>query len=106
MIGLALAGVLLNGLNFGIEFRGGTEFRVLGVTNTQDYEAKAQDAGRGRDPGLRDDDDRRRQHRPRVQTEAAEAQQRRRAYRACGGLRRRGGAEDHAHRSELGSRGQ
>ena len=44
MIGLALAGVLLNGLNFGIEFRGGTEFRVLGVTNTQDYEAKAQDA--------------------------------------------------------------
>jgi preprotein translocase subunit SecF len=44
MIGLALAGILLNGLNFGIEFRGGTEFRVLGVTNTQDYEAKAQDA--------------------------------------------------------------
>ena len=44
MIGLALAGVLLNGLNFGIEFRGGSEFRVLGVSNTQDYEAKAQDA--------------------------------------------------------------
>src|SRR3546814_20563869 len=34
----------MNGLNFGIGFRGGSEFRVLGVTNTQDYEAKAQDA--------------------------------------------------------------
>ncbi len=44
MIGLALAGILLNGLNFGIEFRGGSEFRVLGVTNTQDYEARAEGA--------------------------------------------------------------
>ena len=44
LIAIALAGILLNGLNFGIEFRGGMEFRVLGVTNTQNYEAKAQEA--------------------------------------------------------------
>ena len=44
LIAVALAGILLNGLNFGIEFRGGSEFRVLGVTNTQDYESRAQDA--------------------------------------------------------------
>lgn len=41
---IALAGIFVKGLNFGIEFRGGTEFRVLGVTNTQDYEARAQEA--------------------------------------------------------------
>jgi preprotein translocase subunit SecF len=44
LIAIAVAGLLLNGLNFGIEFRGGSEFRVLGVTNSADYEAKAQDA--------------------------------------------------------------
>jgi preprotein translocase subunit SecF len=44
LIVLALVGIFAQGLNFGIEFRGGTEFRVLGVTNTQGYEDKAQGA--------------------------------------------------------------
>jgi preprotein translocase subunit SecF len=44
LIGLALLGFFWKGLNFGIEFRGGSEFRVSGVTSTQDYESKAQDA--------------------------------------------------------------
>ncbi|MDN5796934.1 MAG: protein translocase subunit SecF [Intrasporangium sp.] len=41
---LALGGIFLRGLNFGIEFRGGTEFRVSGVTATQSYEQKAKSA--------------------------------------------------------------
>ncbi len=44
LIVLALAGIFARGLNFGIEFRGGSEFRVNGVTNTQSYESKARDA--------------------------------------------------------------
>jgi preprotein translocase subunit SecF len=44
LIVLALVGIFARGLNFGIEFRGGSEFRVLGVTNTQGYEDKAQSA--------------------------------------------------------------
>ena len=44
LIALALLGIFGKGLNFGIEFTGGSEFRVSGVTSTQDYEAKAQDA--------------------------------------------------------------
>ena len=41
---VSLVGLLGLGLNFGIEFSGGSEFRVQGVTNSQDYEQKAQDA--------------------------------------------------------------
>ncbi|WP_347353637.1 protein translocase subunit SecF [Intrasporangium sp.] len=41
---LALGGLFLRGLNFGIEFRGGTEFRVSGVTATQNYEQNAKSA--------------------------------------------------------------
>ncbi|HET8595456.1 MAG TPA: protein translocase subunit SecF [Intrasporangium sp.] len=41
---LALGGLFLRGLNFGIEFRGGTEFRVSGITSTQNYEQKASTA--------------------------------------------------------------
>ncbi|MDN5790900.1 MAG: protein translocase subunit SecF [Micrococcales bacterium] len=54
LIGLALLGLFGRGLNFGIEFRGGSEFRVSGVTNSQGYEAKAQDAIRqaGIDPNI------------------------------------------------------
>jgi preprotein translocase subunit SecF len=44
LIVLALVGIFAKGLNFGIEFSGGSEFRVQGVTNTQSYEQKAQDA--------------------------------------------------------------
>ncbi len=41
---LALGGLFVRGLNFGIEFRGGTEFRVSGVTSTQSYEQRASSA--------------------------------------------------------------
>ncbi len=44
LIVLALVGIFARGLNFGIEFRGGSEFRVNGVTNTQSYESKARSA--------------------------------------------------------------
>lgn len=38
---VSLFGIFGKGLNFGIEFRGGTELRVPGVTNMQDYETRA-----------------------------------------------------------------
>ncbi|MBC9823514.1 protein translocase subunit SecF [Terrabacter sp. MAHUQ-38] len=44
LIALALVGIFIKQLNFGIEFSGGTEFRVQGVTNSQGYEEKAQSA--------------------------------------------------------------
>lgn len=44
LILLAFGGLFLRGLNFGIEFRGGTEFRVSGVVSTQGYERKAETA--------------------------------------------------------------
>ena len=44
LITLALVGIFARGLNFGIEFRGGSEFRINGVSTTQGYEQKAQTA--------------------------------------------------------------
>ncbi len=44
LIILALIGILARGLNFGIEFRGGSEFRLSGVTDTSGYEEKAKAA--------------------------------------------------------------
>jgi preprotein translocase subunit SecF len=44
LIVLALIGIFARGLNFGIEFSGGSEFRIQGVSNSQDYEQRAQDA--------------------------------------------------------------
>ncbi len=44
LIVLALVGIFARGLNFGIEFRGGSEYRISGVTNTSSYEEKAQGA--------------------------------------------------------------
>ncbi len=41
LIVLALVGVFARGLNFGIEFRGGSEFRVSSVSSTANYEQKA-----------------------------------------------------------------
>src|SRR5699024_4679024 len=41
LIGLSLVGLLGRGLNFGIEFRGGTEFRVTTVSELADYEQRA-----------------------------------------------------------------
>ncbi len=44
LIVLALVGIFARGLNFGIEFRGGSEYRISGVSNTSSYEEKAQAA--------------------------------------------------------------
>jgi preprotein translocase subunit SecF len=44
LIVLALVGFFVRGLNFGIEFRGGSEYRLSGVANTANYEDKAKTA--------------------------------------------------------------
>jgi preprotein translocase subunit SecF len=44
LIALALVGIFAKGLNFGIEFSGGSEFRVQSVSSTEGYEEKAQTA--------------------------------------------------------------
>ncbi len=44
LIVLALLGIFARGLNFGIEFRGGSEFRVSQVANPTGYEDKARAA--------------------------------------------------------------
>ncbi len=44
LIALALVGIFARGLNFGIEFRGGSEYRISGVSSTQGYEDKARAA--------------------------------------------------------------
>lgn len=41
---IAIIGLVWHGLNLSLEFRGGSEFRVSGVTAGQDYEARAKDA--------------------------------------------------------------
>ncbi|WP_114907594.1 protein translocase subunit SecF [Ornithinimicrobium murale] len=47
---ISLLGIFAKGLNFGIEFRGGTELRVPGVSNMQDYESRATEVVRGQAP--------------------------------------------------------
>ncbi|USQ77877.1 protein translocase subunit SecF [Ornithinimicrobium cryptoxanthini] len=49
---VSLFGILVKGLNFGIEFRGGTELRVPGVSNMQDYETRAETTLREQAPDL------------------------------------------------------
>ena len=44
LIILALIGVFARGLNFGIEFRGGSEYRISNVNSTTSYEQRAQSA--------------------------------------------------------------
>ncbi|HOF35516.1 MAG TPA: protein translocase subunit SecF [Dermatophilaceae bacterium] len=44
LIVLALVGMFARGLNFGIEFSGGSEFRLTGVSDTSNYEDKAKAA--------------------------------------------------------------
>ncbi len=44
LIVLALIGIFARGLNFGIEFRGGSEFRLTGVADTSNYEERAKSA--------------------------------------------------------------
>ncbi|QDO88655.1 protein translocase subunit SecF [Ornithinimicrobium ciconiae] len=47
---ISLIGIFGRGLNFGIEFRGGTELRVPAVSNMQDYETRASDTLRESTP--------------------------------------------------------
>ncbi|HET8599642.1 MAG TPA: protein translocase subunit SecF [Segeticoccus sp.] len=44
---LAAVGIFGRGLNFGLEFRGGSEYRVPNVTNTQNYDVRAKQAVSG-----------------------------------------------------------
>ncbi|WP_153396407.1 protein translocase subunit SecF [Ornithinicoccus halotolerans] len=44
LILLSLVGLVGRGLNFGIEFRGGTEMRVTGVSQLSEYETRATEA--------------------------------------------------------------
>ena len=44
LIVLALLGIFARGLNFGIEFRGGSEYRISSVSDTSNYEERAQGA--------------------------------------------------------------
>ena len=41
---IAIVGLIWHGLNLSLEFRGGSEFRVSGVTSSSDYESRAKDA--------------------------------------------------------------
>ncbi|USQ82017.1 protein translocase subunit SecF [Ornithinimicrobium faecis] len=50
LIVVSILGIFVKGLNFGIEFRGGTELRVPGVSNMQDYETRAEEALRAQAP--------------------------------------------------------
>ncbi len=52
LIVLSLLGMFVKGLNFGIEFRGGTELRVPSVSNMQDYEQRAESALREQAPDV------------------------------------------------------
>ncbi|HET7762170.1 MAG TPA: protein translocase subunit SecF [Phycicoccus sp.] len=44
LIVIAILGLVIQGLNLSLEFKGGSEFRVSGVSNTDNYEARARDA--------------------------------------------------------------
>ena len=41
---IAIIGLVWQGLNLSLEFRGGSEFRVSSVSNSSDYESRAKDA--------------------------------------------------------------
>ena len=44
LLAIAVLGLVVQGLNLSLEFKGGSEFRVSGVSNTDNYEARARDA--------------------------------------------------------------
>jgi preprotein translocase subunit SecF len=52
LIVIAILGMVVQGLNLGLEFKGGSEFRVSGVTNTDNYEARARSAAGGTESGV------------------------------------------------------
>jgi preprotein translocase subunit SecF len=52
VIAIAVLGLIVNGLNLGLEFKGGSEFRVSGVANTDNYEARARAAAGTAETGV------------------------------------------------------
>lgn len=52
LIVVSLLGIFVKGLNFGIEFRGGTELRVPGVSSMEGYERRAADTVRAEAPSV------------------------------------------------------
>ncbi len=52
LIAIALLGLAVRGLNLGLEFKGGSEFRVSNVTNTDNYESRARDAAGSASTGV------------------------------------------------------
>ena len=44
LLAIAVLGLVVNGLNLGLEFKGGSEFRVSSVSDVDNYEARARDA--------------------------------------------------------------
>ena len=51
VVAIAVGGLLFKGLNLGLEFRGGSEFRVATTSAPADYEAKAREAVRSSGEG-------------------------------------------------------
>ena len=52
LLAIAVLGLVVQGLNLGLEFKGGSEFRVSTVSNTDNYEARARDAAGGTESGV------------------------------------------------------
>lgn len=52
LIAIALLGLVVNGINLSLEFKGGSEFRVSNVANTDNYEARARDAAGATQSGV------------------------------------------------------
>lgn len=50
LIVVSVVGIFVKGLNFGIEFRGGTELRVPGVSSMENYETRAEETLREQAP--------------------------------------------------------
>ena len=49
---IAALGLVVKGINLSLEFKGGSEFRVSNVTNTDNYEARARDAAGATQSGV------------------------------------------------------
>ncbi|MDO5740979.1 MAG: protein translocase subunit SecF [Ornithinimicrobium sp.] len=75
LISISLVGILGKGLNFGIEFSGGTELRVSGVSQMADYETRATQAVNDTVTGLTAEVTKIGDDTVRVQTGEMEAQQ-------------------------------
>ena len=85
----AVLGLVTQGLNLGLEFRGGSEFRVATTSTPSDYEQIARDAvGASEDERGVERHPRRQQHRARADRAALRHRQPAGAHRPRRGLRR------------------